>query len=132
VTLSNTYGILVFVAAVGVIQGAAAYNNLRGLAFFRNRLFTYIFAVIITGTALGFFFAWNYMFETGIIAGTQQTGLFVQSIVAAVAFTVIISSLVNIGYRSPQHHSALPTGLDALREKSFFYLMRERLTGKKR
>jgi hypothetical protein len=131
VTLSNTYGILVFVAAVGVIQVAAAYNNLKGLAFFRSKFFTYIFGGIITGTALGFFFAWNYMFETGIIAGTQQTGLFVQSIVVAVAFTLIISSVINIGYRSPQHHSAPSTGLDALRENTYFRLIWERLTGKK-
>jgi hypothetical protein len=129
VTLSNTYGILAFVAALGVIQAAAAYNDLKGLAFFRNKLFTYIFAVIITGTALGFFFAWNYMFDIGIIAGVQQTGLFIQSIVAAIVFTVIISSLINI--RNNSHSGTSPAGLDALREKTFFYLFWERLNGKK-
>jgi hypothetical protein len=129
VTLSNIYGILVFLAALGVIQAAAAYNDLKGLAFFRSKLFTYIFAVIVTGTALGFFFAWNYMFDIGIIAGVQQTGLFIQSIVAAIAFTLIISSLVNIRHNSP--NCASPAGLDALREKTFFYLIWERLTGKK-
>jgi hypothetical protein len=128
VTLSNIYGILVFGAAVGVIQAAAAYNNLRGLAFFRRRLYTYIFAVIITGVSLGYFFRWNYLFDTGIIAGTQQTGLFVQSVVAAIVFTLIISSLINIRYQAP--HSASPTGLDALREKTYIRIIWERLTGK--
>jgi hypothetical protein len=127
VIISNIYGILVFGAALGVIQAAAAYNDLKGLAFFRSKLLTYIFAVTITGTALGFFFAWNYMFATGVVAGVQQTGLFIQSIVATIVFTLIVSSLINIGYRSPQHHSAPPTGLDALREKTFFRAMWERI-----
>jgi hypothetical protein len=129
VTLSNIYGLLVFGAALGVIQAAAAYNDLRGLAFFRSKLLNYIFAAAVTGTALGFFFAWNYMFDIGVVAGVQQTGLFVQSIVAAIIFTVIMSSLINI--KNNAHTGASPTGLDALREKTFFYLFWERLTGKK-
>jgi hypothetical protein len=129
VTLSNTYGLLVFVAALGVIQAAAGYNNLRCLFFFKYRVLSYIFGVIAIGVPLGFFFRWNYMYDIGIIAGVQQTGLFVRSVVAAIAFTVIVSSLVNIGYRSQT--SASPDGLEALREKTFFRLIWERLTGKK-
>jgi hypothetical protein len=129
VELSQIYGLLVFGAALGVIQAAAAYNNLRCLFFFPHRICSYIFAVIAIGVPLGFFFRWNYMFDIGIIAGTQQTGLFVQSVVAAIAFTVIISSLINIGYRSQT--SASPDGLEALREKTFLRLLWERLTGQK-
>jgi hypothetical protein len=128
VTLPLIYRILVFVAALGVIQGAAAYNDLRGLLFFRRKLYAYIFAIITVGVPLGIFFRWNYMFATGIIAGTQQTGLFVLSVIAAVIINVIVSSLVNIGYY-PQ--SAAPTkGLEALRESTFFRVIRERLTTK--
>jgi hypothetical protein len=131
VELSNIYGLLVFVATLGVIQAAAAYNNLRCLFFFRNRILSYIFGVIAAGVPLGFFFRWNYMYDIGIIAGVQQTGLYIQSVVAAIVFTVILSSLTNIGYRSPQHHSAPPAGLDALREKTYLHLIWERLIGKK-
>jgi hypothetical protein len=129
VELSHIYCILVFGAAVGVIQAAAGYNDLRGLAFFSRRIYNYIFGVILTGVSLGYFFTWNYRFDTGIIAGTQQTGIFIQSVVAAIVFTLIVSSLINIRYRS--QHSASPDGLDALREKTFFRLIWERLTGKK-
>ena len=128
-TLSQIYGILVFGAALGVIQAAAGYNNLRCLFFFKYRIGSYIFAIIAIGVPLGIFFGWNYLFDTGVIAGVQQTGLFVQSIVAAIVFTVIISSLINIRYRS--QHSASPPGLEALREKTFFHLIWERLNGKK-
>jgi hypothetical protein len=128
VTLSNIYGLLVFGAALGVIQAAAGYNDLRGLAFFRRRLYNYISGVILTGVSLGYFFTWNYSFDTGIIAGTEQAGLFIQSVVAAIVFSLIISSLVNIRYKT--QNSDPPTGLDALREKTFFRIIWERLTGK--
>jgi hypothetical protein len=129
VELSQIYALLVFVSALGVIQAAAAYNNLRCLFFFKYRMLSYIFGVIAVGVSLGFFFRWNYMFDIGIVAGVQQTGIFIQSIVVAIVFTVIISSLTNIRYRS--QHSASPDGLDALREKTFFLLLWERLTGKR-
>jgi hypothetical protein len=126
VALPLVYRILVFVAALGVIQSAAAYNDLRGLLFFRRKLYAYIFGIITAGVPLGIFFRWNYMFATGIIAGTQQTGLFVVSVLAAIVMNLIMSSLINIGYY-PQ--SAAPTtGLEALRESTFFRVIRERLT----
>jgi hypothetical protein len=126
VTLSMMYRMLVFVAALGVIQGAAAYNDLRGLLFFRRKLYAYIFGIITVGVPLGLFFRWNYLFATGIIAGSQQTGMFVLSVLAAIVINLIISSLINIRYY-PQ--SAAPTtGLEALRERTFFRIIWERLT----
>jgi hypothetical protein len=125
VALSLKYGLLVFGAVLGVIQAAAEYNNLRGLLFFKNRLYTCIFATIAIGVPLGLFFRWNYLFTTGIIAGTQQTGLFVLSVLAAVILTLIISSLINIRYY-PQCTAQL-SGLEALRERTFFRAIWERL-----
>jgi hypothetical protein len=126
VAISLKYSLLVFGAVLGVIQAAAGYNNLRGLLFFRSRLCTYIFAVIAIGVPLGLFFTWNYMSETGVIAGTEQTGLFVLFVLAAVILTLIISSLTNIRY-SPRC-TAPPSGLEALRERTFFRIIWEKLT----
>lgn len=127
-TLSLKYFLLVFGACLGVIQAAAGYNNLRGLLFFKRSLYAYIFAMIATGVPLGYFFTWNYMFKTGIIAGSQQAEMFVLAVLAAVVFNLIISSLINIRYY-PKCTAQL-TGLEALRERTFFRAIWERLTVK--
>jgi len=126
--LSLKYCILVFIAVMGVIQAAAGYNNLRGLLFFKRSLYAYIFAIITIGVSIGFFFTWNYLFPTGDIAGSQQTGLFVLTTLAAVVVTLIISSLINIKYNSPR--AVQLTGLDALREGAFFRTIWERINRK--
>jgi len=122
------YSALIFVAVIGVLQAAAAYNNLRGLLFFRRILHAYIFAGITIAVPLGLFFAWNYLWATGYIAGSQQAGLFFYSAAAAIIFTLIVSSLINIKYKSDRPTQL--TGLDALREGTFFHLFWERITGK--
>jgi hypothetical protein len=127
--LSLKYSALVFIAVMGVLQGAAGYNNLRGLRFFQRSLYAYIFAIITIGVSLGFFFAWNYMFATGDIAGSQQSGLFVLAAVAAIIFTLIISSLINIRYYSQR--AVQLTGLDVLREGTFIRTLWERITSKR-
>jgi hypothetical protein len=128
VALSLKYSLLVFGAVLGIIQAAAGYNHLRGLLFFKRGLYTSVFAAIAIGVPLGLFFTWNYMFTTGIIAGSQQAGLFVLSVLAAVVFTLIVSSLINIRY-CPQCAARL-SGLDALRERTFFRIIWERITVK--
>ena len=126
--LGLKYSALAFAAIVGVMQAAAAYNNLRGMLFFRRNLYAYIFAVITVGVPLGFFFAWNYMFPINRIAGSQQTGLFLFATIAAIIFTVIVSSLVNIKFHSP--NATQLKGLDALREGMYFRILWERINGK--
>jgi hypothetical protein len=126
--LGLKYAALVFVAAVGVIQAAAAYNNLRGLSFFRQGIFNYLFATVTIGVPLGFFFVWNYLFPINCIAGSQQAGLFFLSTIGAIIFTVIVSSLVNIKFHSP--NAAQLKGLEALREGMYFRILWERISGK--
>lgn len=127
--LSQIYSIMVFAAVLGVLQAAAGYNNLRGLLFFKRSLYAYIFAIITIGVSLGMFFSWNYLFETGVIAGSQQASLFFLSIVLAIVCTLIISSLINIRYYS--QHAAQLTGLDALKEGTFFRIIWERINRKR-
>jgi hypothetical protein len=125
VALSYIYLILVFTALVGIIQAAAAYSNLRGLCFFGPRALSYIFAGIAVIVPMGFFFGWNYMWETNVVAGSQQAGIFMEALTAAVIFTLVISSLINIRLKAA---SATPkNGLDAYQDRTFFQLVRERI-----
>ena len=126
--LGLKYAALVFIAVVGLLQAAAAYNNLRGLLFFQRILHAYIFAGITVVVPLGVFFTWNYMFAIGDIAGSQQAGLFFFTAAAAIVFTLVISSLINGKLKSDR--TTQLTGLDGLREGTFFHNIKERIVGK--
>jgi hypothetical protein len=127
--LGLKYAALVFVAVVGVLQAAAAYNNLRGLMFFKRILHACIFAGIAIVAPLVVFFIWNYLFAIGDIQGSQQAGLFFFTSGAAIVFTLVVSSLVNIKLKSDQ--TTQLSGLDSLKERTFFQNMRDRIKGKR-
>jgi hypothetical protein len=122
------YSALIFVAVIGVLQAAAAYRDLRGLLFFRRILHAYIFAGVFIIAPLGIFFTWNYLFAVGYIAGSQQAGLFFYSAAAAIIFSLVVSSLINFKLRSD--HPTRLTGLDALKEDTFFHLFFGKIKGK--
>jgi hypothetical protein len=128
-TLGLKYGGLVFVAVVGVLQAAAARNNLHGLLFFKNKTWAYLWAVLTTGFALAVFFIWNYHFATGIIEGSQQAELFALWALAALIFTLIVSSLIR--YRFGQTTEATKEGLEALNHSSYFGALRAKYFGKR-
>jgi hypothetical protein len=115
---------MIIAGGTGVLQAAAAHNNLWGLLFFRRRLYANLFAAVTIIPALAAFFTWNYYNATGVIQGAQQAGLFTLGIVIALVFTLVLSSLLN-RTRLPQ--CGFPReGLDALREETFFRLIRRR------
>jgi hypothetical protein len=133
--LSLEYGILVFVAVLGVIQAAAANAGLRGLLFAPGTVrirfwpwgrrwtltylhFSYLFAAVTVLPALGFFFVWNSHNATGIIQGSEQAGLFVLSTVAGGIFSLVASSFIN-QWRL-QHNQTQAQGLEALRDITWF------------
>ncbi len=143
--LAWEYSILVFTAGLGVLQVAAAYGGFRGLLispgevhFFPwKRIFTlsrvamsYIFAAVTVVPALVDFFFWNRRNETGVIEGSEQAGLFVLSMAAAVAFTILFSSLVN--HWRLRHNEARGTGLEALKDITWVQAMSRRFTRRKR
>ena len=114
---SLNYCLLVFIAVLGVIQLAALKNNFRGLLFFPRRVLTLTFAAIAIGAALFVFFTWND-FHTVIVEGSQQTGSFVFSTVAAIIFSLVCSSILN--YRRFNSGKPRQDGLEVLRESTFF------------
>jgi hypothetical protein len=133
---SLNYCLLVFIAVLGVLQLAAAYNNFRGLLFFPRTIFTVCFAVLAIGIALFAFFTWNDLHKIivngsqkiFIVEGSQQTGLFVLSAAAGILFTLVFSSVVN--YRRFSAGDSEQDGLDALRESTFFQAIRNHRGGK--
>ena len=133
--LENEYRLLVFAAVLGVIQLAAANAGLRGLLFAPGTVrirfypsgrrwtltylhFSYLFAAITVLPSLGFFFVWNHYNATGIVQGSEQSGLFVLSTGAAGIFSLVISSFIN-QWRL-QNNQTQASGLEALKDITWF------------
>jgi phosphate/sulfate permease len=124
---SLNYCLLVFIAVVGVLQLAAAYNNFRGLMFFPAKIYSLIFGIIAVGMALTGFFLW-YDINDIIVEGSQQTGSFVLSAAIGIIFTLIFSSIVN--HRRFNSNSHQQDGLETLQQNTFFQAIRN--NGKKK
>ncbi len=122
--LALEYFGLSFVAAVGVLQVVAAYNELRGVSFFSRKIYGYLFAVFTVGPALARFFTWNMRNPTGIIEGREQFGFFMLALTAALSFTLVASSLLKNRHLRGNH--ARYDGLEALKEMTFFQALRHR------
>jgi hypothetical protein len=127
--LSFAYSIPVFLAGIGILQAAAAYNNLSGLLFFPKKLLSYSFAAVMIGMALVILSTWNLHFEIGIIEGAQQAGLFFLSMVIALLFTVCLSSLLN--RKRFSRVNEILNGLEALRSNTFFQVLEQQFRKRK-
>ena len=145
--LENEYRILVFVAVTGIIQVAAANAGLRGLLFAPGTVrirffpsgkrwtltyfhFSYLFAAITVLPTLGFFFVWNYHNATGIVQGSEQSGMFVLSTGAAGIFSLVVSSLIN-QWRL-QRNRTQAEGLEALKDVTWFQAVYRRWIERKK
>ena len=126
--LALIYGGLVFCAVTGVIQAAAAYNNLTGLLFFREKIWAYLFAILIAGFSLSIFFIWNYRYATGEIEGSQQAGFFFLSTIAALIFTLILSSVIKT--QSLHDWPAGLTGIAFFKKTTWFSILRRKFANK--
>jgi hypothetical protein len=122
-TALKYYG-LVFIAAVGVIQAAAAYNRLMGISFFNRKIFSYLFACSTTVPSLAWFFVRGAEEPTGAIEGAQQFGLFAAALGTALAVTLVVSSLLR--HSRLKGNNAKQEGLETLRETSYLEALRHR------
>jgi hypothetical protein len=120
--LSFVYIILVFLAGVGVLQAAAAFNDLNGLLFFPKKMFSYFFALVMTGLPLAVLFDWNWHYAIGIIQGAEQTELFFLTMVLALFFTLLVSSIINVRRFSEPNDNL--EGLDSLRKSTYFQMLK--------
>ena len=111
-------------SACGVLQIAASYSLLKGIYLLPNRLITSLLGLVLTLGAFIWFFASEprNVPDTGPgLDGNQQATLFVAASMAAVLFTLVISSVVNWRMR-PKDGRYLP-GLSALRHASFLHAL---------
>jgi hypothetical protein len=121
-----SYVIPCLISGLGVFQAAAAYNNLRGILFFKDKVISSVLAGILIVPPLWYLGTWNRRNATGIIEGSQQAGLFFASMLVALIITLVLSSIIN---RHLRQSSASARGLEALRDATFFQLMRRWWTG---
>lgn len=134
-SLSWRYWLLVFLAILGILQGAAARNNLRGLFFFRYRAGSYLFAALAIGFPLYIFFNWNYRYATSVIEGCEQAGLFTLAALAATLSTLVISSAIrSASFKRPAAQrpglKAHKHGLPALQRATIYHILREKANGR--
>ena len=92
--LGIEYAILIFVAAVGVIQVAAANADLRGLLLVSSRRWAAGLGAIIALVGFSWFFILVDRNVRGL-EGLEQTLIFAPSAVAAIIATVLATSIIH-------------------------------------
>ncbi len=113
--LAREYLAFVFLAALGVLQAAAAYGGLEGLLLLPSRRAAGLLGLSLAVASCIWFFARgnrNLPDTNGGIAGAQQFGYFAVGCAAAVAVTYLLSSLLNASRSRPPVHPG--EGLEAL------------------
>ena len=126
--LTLEYLLFVCVATCGVVQVVASHSNLKSLLFFKNRILTYIFAIIATGGSFGLFFGWDSRMDEQImhtgLEGSQQFGYFLLGAFAGIFVTLLISSLMHRkGVANSEEDSG--EGLDRLKNSSYFSAIKD-------
>ena len=113
------YSILVFVAALGVVQMAAARSSLRGILFLPSRLGAFVAGLALTTLA----FLWFFLSEPrnipdteGGLDGNQTAGYFAVAAGSAVILTLLLTSLSN---RCMGGVRSLEPGLEAMRQTTY-------------
>ena len=110
-----------FVGALGVLQMAAAYSPLRGMLFFQHRTLSGVLGFLaLVGAFLWFFISKprNLPDTGGGLSGNEDTWIFCAACTLAILFTLISTSIIN--YRLARESTSYPSGLDALRETTFY------------
>jgi hypothetical protein len=123
-TLAQEYFLLVFMAAAGCIQVAAGHAGLRGLLLSQRRRVNLVLSGLLLAPSMFVLFTWNTRNPVGIIEGAEQAGLFSLSVLATVAATLLVSSLLN--HRALKPVGRPGTGLEAMKEFTFFQAIRAR------
>ena len=124
------YFLFVFMAVMGILQIAAIRNDLKGMSFFENKYYAYIFAVITIGGSLFAFFTWNYWSNVGIIEGSQQFGLFVGASFLALVFTLLFASVLKRDLVRVRQIVTHKENLESLKTATLLDIMQNKLKRK--
>jgi hypothetical protein len=126
------YCIFVFIAVMGMLQLIATCHQLKGMLFIRNRPV----ALVLSIAAIVFAFWWFFFREDRIdtvmrstgVEGAQQFAVFCWTTFAALVFTLVISSLLQILVYRRREGSGQEERLEGayqLRYVSWFEALRE-------
>ena len=122
------YLLFIFLASLGVVQLAALKNGLKGLYFVRIPSLNLVAGLaLVAGAFLWFFLSEpRNLPDTGDgLDGNQQAMFAVAAAVAAVLFTLAVTSVINAGFGKGEDRSE--DGLEALRRTNYFTAMRRTL-----
>ena len=118
--LGRSYVGLVFIASLGVIQLAAAHAGLTKLLFVKSKALTCFLGLTLIVAGFTWFF-WDgphHIPDTaGGLDGNDQAARFALSALAAVGFTVLISSMLN--RRTEGRPTPTLDGLESLRDNTY-------------
>ena len=113
------YCLFVFLAAMGVVQMAAARNFLTAVLFIRHRPLAFLSGAALTAGVFVWFFVSeprNIPDTAGGLDGNQTAGYFAISAGSAVILTLLLSSWIN---RDMPRDGPIAAGLDALRRTTY-------------
>jgi hypothetical protein len=121
--LTGDYLAFCFLAALGVIQIAAAYARLSGILFLRKRIPSSAFGLLLFAAGLLWFFLPGPRLvpdTLGGLNGNQQSLYFAMCAFAALAVTLAVTSVTNHAWL----RGNIPaSGLDALRTNTYAQAM---------
>lgn len=120
--LSFLYFLLTLTACLASIQLACYSGGIRNLVFCQKRTLGKIISILLLLPSLAVFFIWNYIFPVAVIQGSQQAFLFSSGFIAALFFTLIISSFAN--RRLPVASKNSHNGLETLKSVTYFQAIR--------
>ncbi len=115
--LAVEYLAFTFFACMGVLQWVAVRRQLQGLCFLSSRPWGYGLSLGFMVTPFALFFLSRDRIQPGL-EGLQQLVLFSLAAFLAVAFTIVVASLLKRRSLSPDQEAA--TGLEALRDRTYF------------
>jgi hypothetical protein len=118
------YFLLTFMGNLGILQLAAAYAGIKGLTLFDRPLYCYLLAVALIAGGFAQFFLLGGHTPRTIIEGTAQFGCLVGGAAAAIATTILISSVVRLRMA---HSEGQGIGLEALKGTTYLRLILKRM-----
>jgi len=121
-TFVAQYCAYVFVAFVGLLQIVATRWDYRGISFFRNKTWGYIFgSVAITAVFIWFFAFTGLDLSRPTFDTPPQLFWLAVSVACSFLFTLSVSSLINRKPNRAEEESAFEDGgLDELKRKSYW------------
>lgn len=134
ISMTGDYVLYNFIACLGIIQAAVGYAGIRGLCFFKRPIFACLFALVAVSASSAWFFTVKDRNIKGL-EGTEQFTYMITAAGAALAATVILSSLINWRLKSknpPTSEDSLGPGFETLKHMTYFQAIKRSLRKKRR